>query len=79
MISLSNKSFLILQNEEQGACHGDSGGPLIIKNTDTRPNRHVQIGIVTGAALCGDERFPGAYARIDNPEIWNFIYDEINQ
>ena len=70
-------SLLILQNEEQGSCHGDSGGPLIIENTDTHPNRHVQIGIVTGAAICGDEKFPGAYARIDHPDIWNFIYDTI--
>ena len=68
---------MILQNAEQGSCHGDSGGPLIFENTDAFPNRHVQIGIVTGAAVCGDERFPGAYARVDHPDIWNFIYDKI--
>ena len=69
---------MILQNEEQGSCHGDSGGPLIIENTDNHPNRHIQIGIVTGAAVCVEERFPGAYARVDHPDIWNFIYYEIH-
>ena len=72
-----NRTISIFQNAEQGSCHGDSGGPLIIENTDSFPNRHVQIGIVTGAAECGDERFPGAYARLDHPDIWNFIYDSI--
>ena len=67
-----------LQNADQGACHGDSGGPLIIEDTDTVPSRHIQIGIVTGGATCGDESFPGTYARVDHPDIWNFIYYEIH-
>ena len=33
---------------------------------------------MSGAALCGDESFPGAYARLDHPDIWNFIYDTIH-
>ena len=69
---------LTLQNADQGACHGDSGGPLIIEDTDTFPSRHIQIGIVTGGAACGDESFPGTYARVDHPDIWNFIYYEIH-
>ena len=68
---------MIQQNAEKGSCHGDSGGPLIIQNRESNPDRHVQIGIVTGAALCGEERFPGVYSRIDNPDIWNFIYEMI--
>ena len=71
------KVYLILQYADKGSCHGDSGGPLIIENKETHPSRHIQIGIVTGVAICGSERFPSVYARIDNPDIWNFIYDTI--
>ena len=71
------KVYLILQYADKGSCHGDSGGPLVIEKKDLFPNRHVQIGIVTGAAACGDERLPSVYARVDHPDIWNFIYDTI--
>ena len=43
------------------------------------PSRHVQIGIVAGAALCGSERFPSLHARVDNPDVWNLIYEKMYQ
>ena len=79
VLRLSINLLYYRMKNEQGSCKGDSGGPLIIENTETSPNRYVQIGVVSGSAVCGDERFPGAYARLDNPEISNFIFNTINQ
>ena len=66
------------QIRETGICHGDSGGPLIIQDKSSIPYRHIQVGIVQGALACGSKEFPGIYARIDHPEVWNFINDTIN-
>jgi secreted trypsin-like serine protease len=56
----------------QGACKGDSGGPLMYKDYDSR--KYIQIAIVEGGVgECGDKDFPGIFVRLDNPSIWNFI------
>ena len=35
----------------------------------------MQIGIVQGGAgQCGNERFPGVYARLDDYDVLSFIY-----
>lgn len=54
----------------QGACKGDSGGPLMLSEDGS----YTQIGIVQGAvAGCGNTIFHGIYVRIDHPIIFNFI------
>ena len=63
------------QATKQGSCSGDSGGPLMIFDTNT--NIYVQIGIVAGGINlndCGNTNFPGVYTRLDHPEILNFIH-----
>ena len=62
------------QATNQGSCSGDSGGPLMIFNTDT--THYDQIGIVAGGVNpndCGSSNFPGVYTRLDHPDIWSFI------
>ena len=62
------------QATNQGSCSGDSGGPLMIFNTDK--NQYDQIGIVAGGINpndCGSSNFPSVYTRLDHQDIWSFI------
>ena len=57
-----------------GSCSGDSGGPLVFNDRIAKPPRYVQVGVVQGSAgECGNERFPGLYARLDNFDVLSFI------
>ncbi len=61
----------------QGACRGDSGGPLMFKDDE---RKFVQIAIVEGGVgECGDRDYPGIFVRLDHPSIWNFIASSINK
>ena len=61
-----------------GSCSGDSGGPLFFNDKSSTPFRYVQVGIVQGGAgECGNERFPGLYARLDNYDVLSFIYKTV--
>ena len=58
-----------------GSCTGDSGGPLFFNDRLSNPPHYVQIGIVQGGAgECGDKKFPGLYARLDDYDVLNFIH-----
>ena len=46
------------------SCHGDSGGPLIDKETG------VQVGIVSWGEKCADINLPGVYARVSKAYSW---------
>jgi len=61
------------ESAEQGACKGDSGGPLMV--FDTKLSQFFQIGLVSGgvSSSCGDKDIPGYYTRLDYPEIADFI------
>ena len=61
-----------------GSCSGDSGGPLVFHDKLSKPSHYVQVGIVQGALACGSKDYPGIYVRIDNPEVWSFIHNTIN-
>ena len=63
------------ESAEQGACKGDSGGPLMVFNT--KRSQYFQIGLVSGgvSSSCGDKDIPGYYTRLDYPEIADFILD----
>ena len=59
------------------SCHGDSGGPLMKQIFDGR-DRFVQLGVVHGMiAQCGSPKFPSIFARIEDPEIFAFIQDQL--
>jgi secreted trypsin-like serine protease len=56
----------------QGACTGDSGGPLQFFDFDSK--RYQQLGVVHGSVSnCGQSAFPGIYVRLDDPTIFNFL------
>ncbi len=60
----------------QGACDGDSGGPLMYRDDE---GKFFQIATVEGGVGdCGDKDYPGIFVRLDNPSIWNFIASTIN-
>ena len=62
-----------------GSCPGDSGGPLMRFDVASDPPRYVQVGVVHGAVRrCGDRRFPGIYARLEDPDVMAFIRREIS-
>jgi hypothetical protein len=59
-------------HKSQGACKGDSGGPL--QFYDLEKFRYQQVGVVHGSVSnCGQSAFPGIYARLDEPKIFNFL------
>ena len=67
-------TLLLIFQFGTGSCSGDSGGPLVFYDKSNKPHRHVQVGIVQGSAgECGNDRFPGIYARLDNYDVLNFI------
>ncbi|XP_065223072.1 trypsin-7-like [Planococcus citri] len=59
----------------QGACKGDSGGPLQI-NVDGLGTMKV-VGIVSWGGTCGDPDYPNVYTRIDRYNRW--IHDNIGE
>ncbi len=48
------------------ACHGDSGGPIVIRNGD----QHVLVGVVSWGEGCARPEFPGIYARVSAVTSW---------
>ena len=63
----------------QGACRGDSGGPLQFYNVSNF--RFYQVAIVHGSAAsnCGDPSMPSVYVRLDDPEILDFVQSAISK
>jgi secreted trypsin-like serine protease len=60
----------------QGACKGDSGGPLMYKDDDI--GKFIQIATVRGGVgECDDDAYPGIFVRVDHPSIWKFISSTI--
>jgi secreted trypsin-like serine protease len=60
----------------QGACKGDSGGPLMYKDDESR--KYIQIATVRGGVGdCGDDDYPGIFVRVDHPSVWKFISSTI--
>ena len=50
------------------SCQGDSGGPLVVGGGGGGPD--VQIGVVSWGIGCGEEEFPGVYARVSRAYDW---------
>lgn len=54
------------------ACQGDSGGPLFVEIPGAAAPA-VQIGIVSWGQNCASAGLPGVYARLSDPEIFEFV------
>jgi Trypsin len=62
-----NSDFMLCAgnlNAVADTCHGDSGGPLIDKETGT------VVGVTSWGVRCGDSRFPGVYAQVNVVADW---------
>ena len=54
----------------QGACNGDSGGPLIIKGVDGASDLQVRVASFVSDSGCADTDNPDVYARVSNAYDW---------
>lgn len=68
--TISDDMMCALGKSEQDACQGDSGGGLIRLGEDSNGDKDVQMGIVSWGLQCGDEDFPGVYARVGEHYDW---------
>lgn len=57
-----------LGNNSEDACQGDSGGGLLRLGSTYASD--VQLGVVSWGLQCGDDDFPGVYARVSEHYDW---------
>src|ERR687890_743876 len=63
-----SRRFIHPRYNGNGACFGDSGGPLFDSGSRT------QVGITShGAGGCGWARYPAVYSEVNNPQIGKWI------
>jgi trypsin len=57
----------------QSACHGNSGGPLVIK--DDNGGSDLQVGVVSWGIICAADQFPNVHAHVS--QAYNWIQSEV--
>jgi len=63
-IFLCNNMMCAYGDGERDNCHGDSGGPLIVKGGSA--SQDIQVGVVSWGIECAGDNQPAVYARIAN-------------
>ncbi|CAL4098484.1 unnamed protein product, partial [Meganyctiphanes norvegica] len=72
-----HKSSVCAGGNEEDACEGDGGSPLVCPKTNSNnSNQYVQMGIVAWGIGCGIPGNPGVYTSI--PETLNWINKTID-
>ena len=69
-----------LQHRNKGTCKGDSGGPLVFSDTRNTPPYYTLVGVLHGSVDndCDLTHVaPGLFARVDHPEILEFIQEQM--
>ncbi|KAF0724039.1 hypothetical protein Ae201684_017205 [Aphanomyces euteiches] len=56
------------------SCQGDSGGPIVV----TEVKDEFVVGVVSWGYGCGEDKKPGVYVRLSDPEVRNFIQQYLN-
>ncbi|GLD75012.1 transmembrane protease serine 9-like isoform X2 [Lates japonicus] len=64
-----------LQAGGKGACHGDGGGPLVIKQNGS----WIQAGIVSFGLGCAQANFPTVFTRVSRYQSWINSHITTNQ
>ena len=64
------ENMMCAVENNQDACVGDSGGPLIFPGQNGDGSDDVQVGIVSFGVGCANPDFPGIYARISDQWEW---------
>lgn len=64
-----NETMIAMGLEKGGisGCHGDSGGPFVVKNAD---NEWALAGITSWGNICGGVKQPSVYTRVAYYEQW---------
>ncbi len=62
-----------LENGGISGCHGDSGGPFVVKNAD---NDWSVAGVTSWGKICGDPKMPSVYTKVSYFE--NYIMEHTN-
>ncbi len=65
--SIDNFSMICTVGTGNGACYGDSGGPLAKRNAD---GSWTQVGIVSWGTVCGSRKVAGIYSDLANLRPW---------
>ena len=68
--TISDDMMCALGKTNQDACQGDSGGGLMRLGDDYKGAKDLQMGIVSWGLQCGDQDFPGVYARVGEHYDW---------
>lgn len=64
---IDNFSMICTVGAGNGACYGDSGGPLARQNND---GSWTQVGIVSWGTVCGSRKIAGIYSDLANLRTW---------
>jgi trypsin len=67
---LVTDTMICAEGVARDSCQGDSGGPLVVKGDDPSGTEDFEVGIVSWGYGCGQDGYPGVYARVSAAYDW---------